>query len=994
MKTLLFSIVFLFISIKAIFPQGLPPGWDYVPTPTTHIISIPLACNPKINDYSLQPGDYIGVFYVNGSGGLSCGGAIEWTGIQNTGIIAFGNDSFTPEKDGFFNNEVINYKVYSWSVQNTYDAVVTCNPNLPNTCLNFVPNGLSGLASLDASGFYIVVEASETSICSGTSVQLNAIPSGGSGGYTYSWTSVPVGFSSNIANPTVSPAVTTEYFCQVTNGSNSLTAKVLVEVIPAPVAISGADLSICDGETAQLNGVVENATSFSWSSSGDGTFSNSAVLNPVYTPGPNDILSGAVQLCLTATSVPACPESSDCLILTIYPLPVVTLNAFPDYCSGDPAFDLYGGSPGGGIYYVNGIPSVVFSPSDPGIYNIVYEYVNANGCSDTAMQQLIVHPLPVVECPDDFTVCCNSSPIQLNSATPPGGIYSGNGVIGGVFTPDCNNTGNFPITYAYTDPNTSCENSCSFVITVAPLPVVACPSNYQVCINTPAFALTGAIPSNGSYSGPGVNQNIFYPAIAGIGIHQITYNYTDPNGCPGSCFFTIQVNPLPSVNAGFPQVFIILPTTTVILSDATAANFTAIQWSTSGSGTFNDPTLINPEYTLSDDDILAGSVELTLTGINDCGSVSDNIEIIINECQPAVVDAGEDGTICEDAVFTISDANALFYESLLWSNNGGDGQFNDPTLLNPSYTPGENDIEAGSVLLTLTAYPLEVCDTVTDSKLLTIVLLPAAYSGLDQTICEDGEVSLSGEAYHHSFILWTTNGDGAFEDPEDLQTQYYPGVNDIAFQEVVITLTVFPLAPCAETANDEMMVSITKLPQVDAGDDVTIPVGETLQLSAVASDYFLVLWSTSGDGTFNAYDILNPIYTPGTEDIQNAGATLALTAFPLAPCTIQITDDLELSIDTLTTIRPFANEGKVRIYPNPATTEIFIHIGHLPGNELKIELFDLNGRVVFEENLKRNGMENEFRYSISTSEFPIGVYMIRLKNEHFYFLGKIKLIKS
>src|SRR5690606_17475842 len=43
--------------------------------------------------------------------------------------------------------------------------------------------------------------ATPGTICAGEAVQLNAMASGGSGTYTYSWSSIPAGFSSPLANP-------------------------------------------------------------------------------------------------------------------------------------------------------------------------------------------------------------------------------------------------------------------------------------------------------------------------------------------------------------------------------------------------------------------------------------------------------------------------------------------------------------------------------------------------------------------------------------------------------------------------------------------------------------------------------------------------------------------------------------------------------------------------------------------------------------------------
>lgn len=50
-------------------------------------------------------------------------------------------------------------------------------------------------------------------------------------------------------------------------------------------------------------------------------------------------------------------------------------------------------------------------------------------------------------------------------------------------------------------------------------------------VNT--IPLTGS-PSGGSFSGPGMVSNIFNPSIAGSGLHDITYTFTDSNGCTDS----------------------------------------------------------------------------------------------------------------------------------------------------------------------------------------------------------------------------------------------------------------------------------------------------------------------------------------------------------------------------------------------------------------------------------------------------------------------------
>jgi len=69
-----------------------------------------------------------------------------------------------------------------------------------------------------------------------------------------------------------------------------------------------------------------------------------------------------------------------------------------------------------------------------------------------------------------------------------------------------------------------------------------------VCVGWPAFELTGGMPANGEYSGPGVENGWFDPAIAGVGTHTITYIYTDPNSCENFAADTILVDACTGIN--------------------------------------------------------------------------------------------------------------------------------------------------------------------------------------------------------------------------------------------------------------------------------------------------------------------------------------------------------------------------------------------------------------------------------------------------------------
>ncbi len=78
--------------------------------------------------------------------------------------------------------------------------------------------------------------------------------------------------------------------------------------------------------------------------------------------------------------------------------------------------------------------------------------------------------------------------------------------------------------------NNGCGASASATVNVtgSSIPVVTVTPFGNVCDNLSAFALTGGSPAGtgGTYSGQGVNSNMFDPTITGDGTYYITYTYT------------------------------------------------------------------------------------------------------------------------------------------------------------------------------------------------------------------------------------------------------------------------------------------------------------------------------------------------------------------------------------------------------------------------------------------------------------------------------------
>ncbi|MCX6269299.1 MAG: aryl-sulfate sulfotransferase [Bacteroidetes bacterium] len=125
------------------------------------------------------------------------------------------------------------------------------------------------------------VAGANRSICTGLGTQIGAAAVAGS---TYSWTSVPSGFTSTAANPIVSPAQTTTYTIIETvtatgcNASHSVT----VTVNPLPGANAGSKRNICEGSSTQIGSAAVSGNIYSWTSLPAGFSSNQA--NPFVSP--------------------------------------------------------------------------------------------------------------------------------------------------------------------------------------------------------------------------------------------------------------------------------------------------------------------------------------------------------------------------------------------------------------------------------------------------------------------------------------------------------------------------------------------------------------------------------------------------------------------------------------------------------------------------------------------------------------------------------------
>lgn len=185
-----------------------------------------------------------------------------------------------------------------------------------------------------------------------------------------------------------------------------------------------------------------------------------------------------------------------------------------------------------------------------------------------------------------------------------------------------------------------------------------------------------------------------------------------------------------------------------------------------------------------------------------------------------------------------------------------------------------------------------------DAAWVDFVVFPAplqttAFAGPDAASCEGEALMMKGTATNYSGVMWTTSGDGTFEDPELLTTFYTPGANDMLSGTAILTLTV--TGTDTQVLTDNMTMTIATPAVIAAGTDVSVCSNSEIVMNASGSGYTEIMWSTSGTGTFSDPSSLTPSYLPSEADIAAGTVTLTISGMSPVPCSDAI-DEVTVQI--------------------------------------------------------------------------------------------------
>jgi hypothetical protein len=278
-----------------------------------------------------------------------------------------------------------------------------------------------------------------------------------------------------------------------------------------------------------------------------------------------------------------------------------------------------------------------------------------------------------------------------------------------------------------------------------------------------------------------------------------------------------------------------------------------------------------------------------------CGGMVSTAEVIVHPSP--TVNAGTDEVVCSNSPISLNGSIGGGATSATWASSGS-GAFANTSSLTTTYTPSSADINAGSVVLTLTTNdPTGPCSSVSDQLILTFGATPTTNAGQDQAVCSNSPISLNGIiGGTATSATWTSSGTGSFANASSLTTTYTPSSADINAGSVVLTLTTNdPVGPCLLT-NDQLILTFGSSPIVEAGNDQSTCSNIPVNLSGTINGSATANWISSGTGTFASETSLNTTYTPSNEDMNSGSIILTLTGNDASGVCPSISDQVLISL--------------------------------------------------------------------------------------------------
>lgn len=700
---------------------------------------------------------------------------------------------------------------YSWSGGVINGQPVVVNGTTTYTVTGTGPNGCTNTATalISVNSVPNVVINGTKTICINDSTTLTA-----TGASSYSW-SPSTGLSATTgAIVKASPNVTTTYTVIGDNGCiDSTLVTVTVRTRPNLV-ISGND-SICEGKSTVLT--ATGGSVFQWSPSTGLNRTDSAVViaSPVVTTTYSVISTGAN----------GCTSVSN-FTVTVNTLPSITAAGDTTICRGKNAnisvsgANTYLWSPSTGLNAVN-LATVSASPNTTTSYIVIG--TNTNGCTDTDTVEVIVNQLPPVNVGSDKAICIGSSTaLSVTGAqsfqwSPTTGLSNSTGPS---VTASPLTTTNYFVTG--TDAN-GCTQTDTIKVTVNLLPNVSTGPDTSVCLGSSTTLTANGADSTYTWSPATGLSSVSGSSIVASPASTTTYIVTGTNrtGCSNTSTVTVTVNSLPEVSAGIDRFICLGDTTTLNASGAS----TYVWAPTTGLSLGTGPGVLAFPST---------SRTYIVTGA-DSNGCTNNDTVLVTVFQLPPVNAGADKAICEAGSTALTATGA---QSYLWSPTSGLSSSFGPTVIASPFTT--------------TTYFVVGTDgngcKQRDTVKVTVNQPPIIFAGPGSSICPGDSVALSASGADSLYSWSPSTG-----------LSNATGANVTASPVATTTYTVTGTNTTGCTGTFSFTVTIRSIPNVTAGNDQFICLGDTVSLNATNGTSYSWSPSTGLSSTSGSTILANPV---------------------------------------------------------------------------------------------------------------------------------------
>ena len=399
--------------------------------------------------------------------------------------------------------------IYSWTPSafvsaptslSTVSTALTVSTLFELTAINQTTSCTSvddKLVSVIGGPLSVMVSTATSTICDGDSAMLQALAGGGTGNYSYQWSSSVLN-NSQISNPIAAPDSTTSFSVTVSDGVNSAIGSVVINVTQAPSISYGNYGPFCSDDTLSL---LPNI------SPSGGVFSGQGVSLSSFNPSLAG--TGQVPIYYDLTYGLTC-SLQDSVMVTVNAIPSVFFNLTSGICNNEAPILLSGGAPLGGFYSGPSIANQIFDPSiGAGSYPLIYNYTDTNGCSAQHTRLMQVYDAPIVSAGLDQV-------IQTGQVTSLAGLFSGGSgntssawsPLAAAVTPTQLNTQTIALTSStfftltVSDASFSCVSTDDILVTVAggPLQVSAILNVDSICSGDTTSLLAIVSGGSGVYS--------------------------------------------------------------------------------------------------------------------------------------------------------------------------------------------------------------------------------------------------------------------------------------------------------------------------------------------------------------------------------------------------------------------------------------------------------------------------------------------------------------